>query len=67
MANAVLAIENRGIYQVHPNAEPECWSDVCAEAETVERISGLVGWLPYTSLHRVRTRYGDMMYFVEEE
>ncbi len=63
----IMVRENRGLYEIHPNAKPESWDEVRAIADSVERIESLVGWEPWTAAYRVHWERNTSTYFVEEQ
>lgn len=68
VVRAIMVTEDNGVYQIHPNAEPEDWGEVQLNAEHVTHIESLVGWAPYTSAYRVTIHklQPDIFYFVAE-
>lgn len=61
----ILVSEDRGCYQIDPNAEPEIWDDVIAEADRVTWLDGLAGWAGWRRAYRVTAGKETRVYFVD--
>jgi hypothetical protein len=63
----ILATEDQGHYEVHPNATPEAWIDVVSDPEVSEAVpvEELHGWGRWKWAYRVQ--YGPEMltYFID--
>ncbi len=62
--NSIMVIENKGQYQIHPNADPEVWQDVLDAADNVEFIESLLGWGDYKSAYKITADKNTQWYFV---
>jgi len=61
---AILVNESGGYYEPNPNAEPEPWAAVLAEADQAERIENLTGWGEWETAYRVTVGRDVLTYFV---
>jgi hypothetical protein len=63
----ILATEDNGTYEIHPNATPEAWVDVVAQREISEAIpiEELHGWGRWRWAYRLQRGPEALTYFVD--
>ena len=61
---AILVNESGGYYKPNPNADPESWAEVLAEADHAELLEPLTGWGEWAEAWRVWVGRDVVTYFV---
>lgn len=61
----ILVNRDGARYEIHPNADPEAWDDVLAEADQVTKLDGLAGWGGWRRAYRVTIGRDELTYFVD--